>query len=231
MAEGTPFFVEETESGWRALLELTPETTEAIERAEEEARAMRHVTVEPEHQFLALFGIRGGITADVLADAGLTVGPVRRLVQERLEPGSGQVPGGKIPFSRAAMEAMDAASRVAFTVGSAQIGTEHILLAMVSLLKDGGAMQIIRELDVDPAAIRVGIKKSFPRPTGPGEDPHGPSLTVRSTPLGHMRPTQTGSDGPRRVTPLLNSSVKDASAFFSLSDVVIARTPAWPHCR
>jgi hypothetical protein len=119
----------------------------------------------------------------------LTVGPVRRLVQERLGPGSRQVPVGKIPFSRAAMEAMDAASRVAFGVGSAQIGTEHLLLAMVSLLKDGGALQIIRELNVDPAVIRVGIEMSFPRPTGPGADPHAPSLTVRSAPLGPMRPT------------------------------------------
>jgi ATP-dependent Clp protease ATP-binding subunit ClpC len=189
MTEGTPVFTEETESGWRALLELTPEATEAVKRAQEEARAMRHVTVEPEHQFLALFGIRGGITANVLADAGLTVGRVCSLAQERLGPGSGQVPEGHIPFSRAAMEAMDAASRVAFAVGSTQIGTEHLLLAMVTLLKDGGAVQIIRELNVDPAAIRVRIKKSFERPTGSGEDPPGPRLTGRSAALGPMRPT------------------------------------------
>jgi ATP-dependent Clp protease ATP-binding subunit ClpC len=180
---------EETEAGWRALLELTPEASQAVKRAQEEARAMRHVTVEPEHQLLALFGIRGGTTANVLADAGLTVGLVRRSVQERLGPGSGQVPEGQIPFSRAAMEAMDAASRVAFAVGTAQIGTEHLLLAMVSLLKDGDAVQIIRELNVDPALIRVGIKKSFERPTGSGEDPHGSRVTGRSAALGPMRRT------------------------------------------
>ena len=189
MTEGTPVFTEETEAGWRALLELTPEASQAVRRAEGEARAMRHVAVEPEHQLLALFGIRGGVTANVLAGAGLTAGPVRSLVQDRLGPGSGQVPEGQIPFSRAAMEAMDAASRVAFGVGSARIGTEHLLLAMVSLLNDGGALQIIRELNVDPAAIRVGIKKSFQRPTGSGEDLHGPGLTVRSVALGPMRPT------------------------------------------
>jgi ATP-dependent Clp protease ATP-binding subunit ClpA len=189
VTEGTPVFTEETEAGWRALLELTPEASQAVKRAEEEARAMRHVTVEPEHQFLALLGIRSGITSNVLADAGLRVGLVRRLVQERLGPGSEQVPEGRIPFSRAAMEAMDAASRVAFTVGSAQIGTEHLLLAMVSLLNDGAAVLIIRELNVDPAVIGVGIKKSFERPTGPGEDPNGPRMTHRSAALGPMRPT------------------------------------------
>lgn len=189
MTEETPIFAEETEAGWRVLLELTPDASQAVKRAEEEARAMRHFTVEPEHQLLALFGIQGGVTANVLADAGLTVGPVRRLVQERLGPGSEQVPEGQISFSRAAMEAMDAASRVAFTVGSAQIGTEHLLLAMVSLLKDGGAVRIIRELKVDPGVIGIGIKKSFERPTGSGGDPHGPRLTHRSAPLRPMRET------------------------------------------
>ena len=189
MSEGTPVFTEKTESGWRALLELTPEASQAVKRAQEEARAMRHVTVEPEHQLLALFGGRDGITSKALADAGLTAGLVRRLVQVRLGPGSGQVPKGRIPFSRAAMEAMDAASRVAFAVGSAQIGTEHLLLAMVSLLKDGGAVQIIRELNVDPAVIRVAIKRSFARPAGSGEDLHGSRVTGRSVPLGPIRPT------------------------------------------
>ncbi|MGO9961201.1 MAG: Clp protease N-terminal domain-containing protein [Solirubrobacteraceae bacterium] len=189
MSEGTRFVTEETETGWRALLELTPEASLALKRADEEALAMRHLTVEPEHQFLALFGDRVGITAGVLADAGLTVGLVRELVQKRLGPGSGQAPEGRIPFSRAGMEAMDAASRVAFGVGSPQIGTEHLLLAMVALLKEGPVLQIIWELNVDPTVIRVGIKKSFEPPPGPGEDPQRPRVTGRSTGLGPMRPT------------------------------------------
>lgn len=189
MPAGTRFVTEETETGWRALFELTPGASLALKRAHEEARAMRHLTVEPEHQFLALFGDQGGITASVLADAGLTVGLVRELVQERLGRGSGQTPEGRIPFSRAAMEAMDAASRVAFGVGSAQIGTEHLLLAMVALLKEGATLQIIRELNVDPTVIRVGIKNSFERPRGPGEDPQRARVAGRSAALGPMRPT------------------------------------------
>ena len=189
MTGETRVVTEETETGWRALLELTPQASQALKRAQEEARAMRHSTVEPEHQLLALFGDQGGITASVFANAGLTVAPARELVRGRLGPGSGQPVAGRIPFSRAAMEAMDAASRVAFGVGSEEIGTEHLLLAMVTLLRDGGAFQIIRELDVDPSVMRFEIKKHFQRPPGPGEDPQGPRLSARGTALGPLRPT------------------------------------------
>jgi ATP-dependent Clp protease ATP-binding subunit ClpA len=180
---------EETETGWRALLELTPQASQALKRAQEEARAMRHSTVEPEHQLLALFGDQGGITASVLADAGLTVGPARELVRGRLRPGSAQPAEGRIPFSRPAMEAMDAASRVAFGVGSEEIGTEHLLLAMVTLLRSGGAFRILQELNVDSRVMRFEIKKHFQRPSGPGEGPQGPRLRGRGTALGSLRPT------------------------------------------
>jgi len=185
----TRVVTEETETGWRALLELTPQASQALKRAQEEARAMRHCTVEPEHQLLALFRDQGGITASVFADAGLTVGPARELVRRRLGPGSGQPVEGRIPLSRAAMEAMDAASRVACGVGSEKIGTEHLLLAMVTLLRDGGAFQILRELNVDPGVMRFEIKKHFQRPPGPGEDPQGPRLSGRGGALGPLRPT------------------------------------------
>jgi ATP-dependent Clp protease ATP-binding subunit ClpA len=184
-----PVVTEETATGWRALLELTPQASQALTRAQDEARAMRHMTVEPEHQFLALFGDQGGITADVLAVAGLTIAPARELVRKQLGTGSGQPAEGRIPFSRAAMEAIDAASRVAFGVGSNEIGTEHLLLAMVTLLRNGGALQIIHELNVDPRFIRFEIKKHFQQPALPGQDPQGPRLSGRGTALGPLRPT------------------------------------------
>ena len=125
----------------------------------------------------------------MLADAGLTVGPARELVRGRLGPGAGQPVEGRIPFSRPAMEAMDAASRVAFGVGSEEIGTEHLLLAMVTLLRSGGAFRILQELNVDSRVMRFEIKKHFQRPPGLGEDPQGPRLSGRGTALGPLRPT------------------------------------------
>jgi ATP-dependent Clp protease ATP-binding subunit ClpA len=184
-----PVVTEETATGWRALLELSPQASQALKRAQDEARAMRHSAVEPEHQFLALFGDQGGITAGVLADAGLTVAPAREIVRKRLGTGSGQPAEGRIPLSRAAMEAMDAASRVAFGVGSHEIGTEHLLLAMVTLLRNGGAFKIIDELNVDPRVIRFEIKKHLQLHPGPGEHPQGPRLSGRGTALGPLRPT------------------------------------------
>lgn len=189
MTSDRPVVTEETPTGWRALLELSPQASQALNRAQDEARAMRHSAVEPEHQFLALFGDQGGITAGVLADAGLTVATAREIVRKRLVPGSDQPAEGRIPLSRAAMEAMDAASRVAFGVGSHEIGTEHLLLAMVTLLRNGGAFKIIEELNVDPRVIGFEIKKHLQLHPGPGEDPQDSRLSGHGAPLGPLRPT------------------------------------------
>jgi ATP-dependent Clp protease ATP-binding subunit ClpC len=183
MTEESRVVTEETETSWRALLDLTPQVSQTVARAQEEARAMGHRTVETEHELLALFGDEDGITASVFADVGLTAGPVRTLVQERLGPGSGRLPDGQIPFSREATEGLDAASRVAFGVGAEHIGTEHLLLAIVTLLREGGACQIIRALNVDPGVIRFEIKRRVQRPPGPGEDPGIPRLRSRSAEL------------------------------------------------
>jgi ATP-dependent Clp protease ATP-binding subunit ClpA len=171
-----PLVTEETATGWRALLELSPQASQALKRAQDEARAMRHSAVEPEHQFLALFGDQGGITAGVLADAGLTVAPAREIVRKRLGTGSGQPAEGRIPLSRAAMEAMDAASRVAFGVGSYEIGTEHLLLAMVTLLRNGGAFKIIDELNVDPRVIRIRDQEALAAASRSGRRPPGSAV-------------------------------------------------------
>ncbi len=87
------------------------------------------------------------------------------------------------------MEAMDAASRVAFGVGSHEIGTEHLLLAMVTLLRNGAAFKIIGELNVDPRVIRFEIKEHLQLHSGQGEDPQGPRLSGRGTALGPLSPT------------------------------------------
>jgi ATP-dependent Clp protease ATP-binding subunit ClpA len=149
-------------------LELTPQAREVLTRAQEEARAMEHSTVEPEHQLLAVIDDPRGVAAGVLADAGVKAEPAREVVRAQLGSGGGRRVAGRVPFSQAAMEAMDAASRVAFGVGSDEIGPEHLLLAMVTVLKGGGAFQIITKLGLDPAVIRFEIKKRVVQPPRPG---------------------------------------------------------------
>jgi Clp amino terminal domain, pathogenicity island component len=68
-------------------------------------------------------------------------------------------------------------------MSSDQIGTEHLLLAMVTPIKAGGACQIIRALNADPAVIRANIKRAILRSRGPREDAHRPRVSGSVAPL------------------------------------------------
>ncbi|MGH2886970.1 MAG: Clp protease N-terminal domain-containing protein, partial [Solirubrobacteraceae bacterium] len=56
-------------------------------RAKQEARRSPTGAVETEHELLALLGVQDGIAAEVFAELGITIDPVRALVVERLGPG------------------------------------------------------------------------------------------------------------------------------------------------
>ena len=72
-------------------------------------------------------------------------------------PGLGvEDPGDDLPSTGAATAAIERAGREASALGAEQVGTEHILLA---LMHEGGgaASRILWQLDVDPVAIRSAI--------------------------------------------------------------------------
>jgi ATP-dependent Clp protease ATP-binding subunit ClpA len=160
----------------------TQQARQVIAQAQEEARAMGHRTVKAEYLLLGLLSNQDGIAGRLLADLGVTLGPARNLVRERLGSRSDQTPDGQIPFSPGAQEVFRWASRWAFPLGGHdEVGSEH-LLAGIAHLNDG-ARQILRALDVDPAVVRFEIKK---RVAAPGELDTGPSLRIRSVPLRHV---------------------------------------------
>jgi ATP-dependent Clp protease ATP-binding subunit ClpC len=133
---------------------FTEQAREAIMHAQDEAREMRHGTVQVEHILLGLFSDRDGIAGRVLADFGLTIAPVRDLVRERLGVSSTSAPGSQLPFSQEAKDALRSAHRF----GLGEPGTEHMLIVIVRR-GGGGACEILRALGADPHRIRSATKK------------------------------------------------------------------------
>jgi ATP-dependent Clp protease ATP-binding subunit ClpA len=120
--------------------------------------------VEVEHLLLGLLSDQDGIAGRVLADFGLTIEDVRRLVRERLGVGSDSRPDGGVLFSPEAKDAL----RSANGFGLGKPGTEHMLIAIVGR-GEGGPCDILRALGADPHRIRFETKKrawpaSFPEP-------------------------------------------------------------------
>jgi hypothetical protein len=145
--------------------ELTGEAAKVLLRAQDEARAMGHRSVEGEHVLLGLLCDQHGIPGRVFADLGITIEPVRDLVRDRLEPVFYPFPEGPRPLSPGARKLLEDAGRAARAMttvrgegGEALIGTEHLLLA-VARVREGGVFEILRALDADPDVIRFEVKK------------------------------------------------------------------------
>jgi ATP-dependent Clp protease ATP-binding subunit ClpC len=111
--------------------------------------------VGTEHVLLALLVQDGGTAADVLKSSGVTYEQVRDVVVRMMGLGVDSATG-ELPFTGPAQDAIALAREEASRGGQAKAGTEHILLALVEE-RNGAAVRILLQLDVDPAAIRSAL--------------------------------------------------------------------------
>ena len=114
-----------------------------LDLAQSEAHSLKQNYVGTEHILLALLRERQGFTVRLLAVLGLTYGDARtQLVEGGL---MGDEPtNGRQPVTPSAQRVLEAAHGEAFALGADQVGSQHILLALIS--RDTGvAASIIRD--------------------------------------------------------------------------------------
>jgi ATP-dependent Clp protease ATP-binding subunit ClpA len=143
---------------------FTPQAREVVQRAQAEARAMGHGSIETEHELLALFGDPDSVAGEVLSDLAITPEMVREEVIARLAPGSGELTQGQIPFSAQSKKVLELSLRESLALGHRYIGPEHLLLAIASV-RDGGGCQILAALGADEERIRSEIQRRQRPPT------------------------------------------------------------------
>src|ERR1700744_4307286 len=122
--------------------------------SQEEARLLSHNYIGTEHILLGLLGEPESIGGQVLAGFGLTLDGVRGEVVEKIGRGKKQ-PAGHIPFTPRAKKTLELSLREALAIKHNYIGTEHILLGLISE-GEGVAAQILRD-HADPADIRAAV--------------------------------------------------------------------------
>jgi ATP-dependent Clp protease ATP-binding subunit ClpC len=178
----------------------TDQARQVVVRAQLEARAMGHADVGSAHLLLGLVQDEEGIAGAVLADAKITLESARDLVRKRLGAGSPSVPDGPLSFSSSSREVFASALRVAFALGADEVGSEHLLMAIVRL-RDQDAAQILHALGADLDLIRFEIKRQVMPPRDRherGSSVLGRSVPLSQTPWGPDAPIEPGS--PDRYT-------------------------------
>lgn len=131
---------------------FTEGAIKVIMLSQEEARRMGHNFVGTEQLLLGVVGQRQGLGAKALRSLGITLKKTRREIEDYIGRGTGFVVS-EIPFTPRAKRVLEMAVQEGKDIGQNYVGTEHILLALISE-EDGVAIRTIEKLDVDIIVLR-----------------------------------------------------------------------------
>jgi ATP-dependent Clp protease ATP-binding subunit ClpA len=136
--------------------------TQAIARAQEEARSMGHPLVGTEHLLLGLVADPDGAAGRAFRKLGVTVEGARELVLAEVPPGQGTP--GELPFSPRARGTLDGAPRQAMGLKDDFVGTEHVLLALL-IERDSRTANVLTLLGAPPDLLRTTVlEERTPKP-------------------------------------------------------------------
>ncbi|WP_427136543.1 ATP-dependent Clp protease ATP-binding subunit [Pseudarthrobacter sp. S9] len=134
---------------------FTDRARRVVVLAQEEARTLNHNYIGTEHILLGLIREGEGVAAKALESLGISLEGVREQVQETVGQGQQSQPG-HIPFTPRAKKVLELALREALQLGHNYIGTEHILLGLISE-GEGVATQVLVKLGADLDQVRQQV--------------------------------------------------------------------------
>ena len=162
---------------------FTDRARRVVVLAQEEARMLNHNYIGTEHILLGLIHEGEGVAAKSLESLDIKLEQVRSQVEEIIGPGQ-QAPSGHIPFTPRAKKVLELSLREALQLGHNYIGTEHILLGLISE-GEGVAAQVLVKLGADLNRVRQqviqllsGYQGKEPAQAGPAEGTPSTSLVL-----------------------------------------------------
>jgi ATP-dependent Clp protease ATP-binding subunit ClpA len=134
---------------------FTDRARRVVVLAQEEARELNHHYVGTEHILLGLIHEGEGVAAKALESLGISLETVREKVKEIVGRGE-KPPSGHIPFTPRTKKILELSLRESIQLGHNYIGTEHILLGMISE-GEGVAAQVLVGLGADLDRVRQQV--------------------------------------------------------------------------
>src|SRR5881296_1556124 len=134
---------------------FTERARQVVVLAQEEARLLKHNYIGTEHILLGLVHEGEGIAAQAIESLGISLGAVRREVEDIIGRGQ-EFPTGHIPFTPRAKKVLELSLREALQLKHNYIGTEHILLGVLREGEGVGATVLVKlGLGLEEARQRV----------------------------------------------------------------------------
>jgi ATP-dependent Clp protease ATP-binding subunit ClpC len=201
---------------------FTERARQVVVHAQAEAATLRHGHVGPEHLLLGLLREDKGVAARVLASLDVTLERTRGEVVRIVGVGDDEPSGRQIPFTTEARSVLERALHEALVLGHNYIGTEHILLGLVTL-NEGPSVRILADMNVAPDTVRAEtlqmIGPSQPPPAEEGRQAH--PLPRSAEEWFHVGP---GSSARRLLMLAAARALDDGRSLIEPTDVLLALT-------
>ncbi|MDV7715460.1 ATP-dependent Clp protease ATP-binding subunit [Oenococcus oeni] len=171
--------------------------------AQEQAKYFKHEIVGSEHLLLALTLEKDGLASKVLQDYNVTDDDIRNEIEQFTGYGTHtNIKAGFLAYSPKAQEILKNAALQAQSLGARQIGTEHLLLA---LLTDESILssRILASLDVRLQDLTRAIFKRI------GVDPNQQKLKSKQQGQANQQGTPTLDSMSRDLTALASAGQID----------------------
>ena len=143
-------------------MEFTPRAKNAFRLAEAEARNLGHPCVGSQHLVLGLFLLGNGVQFSILRKLGCTTESLRQSISKIGQIAQQKEPVGEFEFGDSAARSLERAAQEAAVTSHTYIGTEHILLGLLSE-ESGGAARTFAALKLDVAKGRQMILDEYRR--------------------------------------------------------------------
>jgi ATP-dependent Clp protease ATP-binding subunit ClpC len=145
---------------------FTEKARHVVILAQEEAARLKHAYIGTEHLLLGLVREPDGLAAEALQSLDVRLTEVRERVEALIGTGERQpAPSGHIPFTSGTKTVLELSLREALQMGSADIGTEHILLGLLRE-GEGVAAKVLTGLGADLSTVRHRVIQLRGVPTG-----------------------------------------------------------------
>ncbi len=129
-------------------MELTNQARCVLEDSKKISRKLKHNYIGTEHVLIGLVRQKDSLAAKVLAHMGVTESALIGLIEELISPGNDVVVKERDGYTPKLELLLEQAEQEAVSCGMQQIGTEHLLLAMLKMQDSAGA-RILTSMAVD----------------------------------------------------------------------------------
>jgi ATP-dependent Clp protease ATP-binding subunit ClpA len=219
---------------------FTEKARRVVVLAQEESREMGHDHIGTEHLLLALIREEDGIAGQALGKAGITLDAARKQVEAivgRGEPEPKRRSGKRwrrhVPFTPRSKKTMELALRESLGLGHNYIGTEHLLLGLLSL-GEGAGLETLAGLGADPGQLRESLVK-ITRASESSQLMEGLKSVVQAEPEFEVRMPVPAGEAATPRCPQCRSDLAETAAVRSmelpLHEGEGSRTVAMAFCR